>query len=195
MGKVRSGFVAVAAIVLLAIGLAVLATVGKPTVIRRPAETGQPVLLVPDFVDRTAEGEHSALAGELTEAVRRSLAGAESIFQVSPRRLRPVFSPEERETGLVAIAAGLGADYVLVGSLESGSAAPLGAGSVWSAPEAEGGPESAALRLDVLLVRDAEPPEVFAERFLLGDGEQSVEARKRIVRIIADRIALSLRQP
>ncbi len=196
VGKVRSGFVAVAAIVLLAVGLATLAVVGKPTVIRRPAETGRPMLIIPDFVSRTGEADHSALAGELTVAVRDRLSTPESIFEVSPRRLRPVFSAEERETGLIRIAAELGADYVLVGSVESGPASSLGPGSVWSAPA--GGAvrgDAAGLRLDILLVRDAEPPEVFAERFLLGDGGPDAEARQRMVRITADRIALSLRQP
>lgn len=191
-GKVRSGFGAASAIVALALGLATLAAFGKPTVIRRPVETGRPVLLVPDFVSRTGHGDHGALAGEITEAVRDRLSAGESIFEVSPRRLRPVFSPEERATGLVRIAAGLGADYVLVGSLEAGPASPLGPGSVWRAPGDSG---DSGLRLDVLLVHDAEPPEVFAERFLLGDGGGDAGERQRLVRIIADRIALSLRQP
>lgn len=195
--KVRSGLLAGLGILALAVGLAVLAVVGKPSAVRRPDPVDRPVLLVPDFVNRTGDGELSRLAGILTEAVREGLDGPESIFVVSPRQLRPAFGPEEREEGLVRIAARLGADYVLVGSLETGPASPLGPGSVWGLPAsaAEGSDASAGFRLDVLLVRDAEPPEVFAERFLLEDGAGDPTRAERTARIIADRIAISLRHP
>ncbi len=196
-GKMRSGLVAVVAIVGLAAGLATLALRGKPSALRRPAAVERPVLLVPDFVNRTGDGTLGDLARGLTEAVRERLAAPESIFVVSPRRLRPVLGPEEREDGLVRIAARLGADYVLVGSLESGPEVPLGPGSAWGATgaaPADPGTDD-GVRVDVLLVRDADPPEVFAERFPLGEDLGDAAVRERTVRIIADRIALSLRSP
>ena len=195
-GKMRRGVLAASAIVALAVGLALLAVAGRPRLIRRPAAGGsRPVLLVPDFVNRTGNGDLAPLTDTLTAAVRARLAAdREGIFEVSPRRLRPVLGDREREVGLAAIAARLGADYVLAGSLEAGAGRPLGPGSSW-APlgPTPGGAE--AIRLEVLLVRNVERPQVYAERFPLGAPAAEASARERIARLVADRIALSLRRP
>lgn len=197
-GKMRRGFLAASAIVALAVGLALLALAGRPRLIRRPAAGSRPVLLVPDFVNRTGNGDLAPLADALTAAVRARLRGdREGIFEVSPRRLRPVLGEREREVGLSGIAARLGADYVLAGSLEAGPGRPLGPGSSWAplgaaAGEGEGG----GVRLEVLLVRNVERPQVYAERFPLGaPALAEASARERIARLVADRIALSLRRP
>lgn len=199
-GKMRRGLLAASAIVALAIGLALLADAGRPRVIRRPAAGGRPVLLVADFVNRTGRGGLTPLTDAFTAAVRARLSRApDGIFEVSPRRLRPVLGERERALGLAGIAARLGADYVLVGSLEAGAGRPLGPGSSWAplgpAPEAEATPEGEAIRLEVLLVRNVERPEVFAERFPLASAAPDEPERERIARVVADRIALSLRRP
>ena len=198
-GKVRNGsprgvFV-VAGILAFATGLSLLAVRGKPSAIRRPDPVGRPVLLIPDFENRTGRGELTALARRLTETVRSRLREErDSIFELSPRRLRPAFGPREREEGLIGIAARLGADYVLAGSLEWGPTAPLGPGSSWALPsgvvEADGD-----MRLDVLLVRDSDPPYVFAERFPLGKTDPRRGNAEGLAEWVADRIALSLIQP
>ena len=185
----------VAAILALASGLTLLAVAGKPTVIRRPDSVSRPVLLIPDFDNRTGRGEFTSLARQFTEAVRARLAQEpDGIFELSPRRLRPAFGPSEREEGLVGIAARLGADYVLAGSIESGPGSPLGPGSSWAAPRpGETGGEE--IRLDVLLVRDSDPPHVFAERFPLGLPEPGELAGAELADWVAERIALSLSRP
>ncbi len=194
-GKMRRGFLAASAIVALAVGLALLALAGRPRLIRRPAAGGRPVLLVPDFVNRTGDGDLTPLTDALTAAVRARLrADREGIFEVSPRRLRPVFGVREREVGLAGIAARLGADYVLAGSLEAGAGRPLGPGSSWAPLGAAAG-DGEAIRLEVLLVRNVERPQVYAERFPLGAPGGEASARQRIARLVADRIALSLRRP
>ena len=198
-GKVKSkvprGFFVVAGILALASGLALLAVAGKPTAIRRPDPVARPVLLIPDFENRTGRGEFTALARQLTESVRRGLdQEPNGIFELSPRRLRPVFGPSEREEGLVGIAGRLGADYVLAGSLESGPGGPLGPGSSWAPPRPAGaGGES--IRLDVLLVRDSDPPYVFAERFPLGLPDPEGGEGAELANWVAERIALSLSRP
>lgn len=194
------GLFVVLAIVALAIGLGMLAVAGKPSAIRRPDPVGRPVLLIPDFENRTGRGEFTALARELTDAVRSRLEkDPDGIFELSPRRLRPAFGPREREEGLVGIAGRLGADYVLAGSLESGPGGPLGPGSSWRPPP--GGGQAGGIRLDVLLVRNSDPPYVFAERFPLGQpgphrenwAEESDGAAPAVW--VAERIALSLTRP
>ena len=155
----------VAGILALATALGLLAVAGKPTTIRRPDPVNRPVLLIPDFDNRTGRGEFAPLARQLTEAVRARLAAEpEGIFELSPRRLRPAFGPREREEGLVGIAGRLGADYVLAGSLESGPGGDLDPGSSWE-PRSGAGDGEGEIRLDILLVRDSDPPHVFAERF------------------------------
>ena len=194
-GKMRRGFLAASAIVALAVGLALLAVAGRPRLIRRPAAGSRPVLLVPDFVNRTGNGDLALLTDALTAAVRARLgADREGIFEVSPRRLRPVLGAKEREVGLAGIAARLGADYVLAGSLESGAGRPLGPGSSWAPLGAPAG-AAGTIRLEVLLVRNVEPPQVYAERFPLHAPAEEESARQRIARLVADRIALSLRRP
>ena len=185
----------VAAILALASGLTLLAVAGKPTVIRRPDSVSRPVLLIPDFDNRTGRGEFTSLARQFTEVVRARLAQEpDGIFELSPRRLRPAFGPSEREEGLVGIAGRLGADYVLAGSLESGPGAPLGPGSSWAPPRPAGaGGES--IRLDVLLVRDSDPPHVFAERFPLGLPDPEGPEGAALADWVAERIALSLSRP
>ncbi len=191
-GKVRRGILAAAAIVGLGLGLALLASVGQPWVIRRPDATERPVLLVADFDNQTARGELLPFTRRVTEVVREQLAAEPNgIFRISTRRLRPVLDSSLREDGLVAIAARLGADYVLAGSLESGPGGEIGPGSRWAA-SAGADREEDTVRLDILLVRDAEPPEVFAERFPLGTVESVAGDPERLAAIIADRIALSL---
>lgn len=194
-GKMRRGLLAASAIVSLALALALVAVAGRPRLIRRPAAGSRPVLLVPDFVNRTGNGDLTPLADALTAAVRARLAAdREGIFEVSPRRLRPVLGEREREVGLAGIAARLGADYVLAGSLEAGVGRPLGPGSSW-APLGPAAGDGEPIRLEVLLVRNVERPQVYAERFPLGAPEAGVSARERISRLVADRIALSLRLP
>ena len=190
----RGSFV-VAGILALATGLALLAVAGKPSAIRRPDPAGRPVLLIPDFDNRTGEGAFTPLARQLTEAVRMRLeAEPEGIFELSPRRLRPAFGPREREEGLVGIAGRLGADYVLAGSLESGPGSEIDPASSWRRPAgAEGG--DAEIRLDILLVRDSDPPHVFAERFPLGSVDPGDAAAKELADWVAERIALSLSRP
>ncbi len=191
-GKVKRGILAVGTILGLALGLAVLARIGQPRVIRRPDAVVRPVLLVADIDNRTGQGGLQELAYRITETIREQLqTEPDGIFEVSPRRLRPVLDEGLREDGLVAIAARLGADYVLAGSLETGPGEPLGPGSRWPAGEDI---KEDAVRLDVLLVRDAEPPEVFAERLPLGQAELASADADRIARIVAGRIALSLRR-
>lgn len=198
-GKVRkslpSGIFVVAAILAVATGLGLLAVAGKPSAIRRPDVAGRPVLLIPDFDNRTGRGEFTPLARNLTVAVRTRLEKEpDGIFQLSPRRLRPVFTSREREEGLVRIAGRLGADYVLVGSLETGPGGDLDPGSSWNPP---GSPEARGsdLRLDVLLVRDADPPHVFAERFPLGSPDAEEARGRELADWVAERIALSLVRP
>ncbi|MDE3260493.1 MAG: hypothetical protein OYL41_00790 [Acidobacteriota bacterium] len=194
-GKVPRGSFVVAGILALATGLGLLAVAGKPTAIRRPDSVDRPVLLVPDFDNRTGRGEFTALARQLTDAVRARLErDPGGIFELSPRRLRPAFGPSQREEGLVGIAGRLGADYVLAGSLESGRGEPLGPGSSWTPPrEARGGGEE--IRLDVLLVRDSDPPHVFAERFLLGSPDPEEAEDRLLADWVGERIALSLSRP
>lgn len=184
----------VVAIVALAVVLGMLAVAGKPTAIRRPDPVDRPVLLIPDFDNRTGRGEFTPLARQLTEAVRARIErDPGGIFALSPRRLRPAFGPTEREEGLVGIAGRLGADYVLAGSLESGPGEPLGPGSSWTPPRAaRGGGE---IRLDVLLVRDSDPPHVFAERFLLGSPDPDEAEDRQLADWVGERIALSLTRP
>ena len=197
-GKMRRGvprgFFVAAAIVGFGSALGVIALRGKPSAVRRPDPVGRPVLLVADFDNRSGRSDLVVFARRLSETLRERLGReAEGIFELSPRRLRPLLGPREREDGLLRIAARLGADYVLVGSLESGPESPLGPGSAWEAPpSAAGGGDG--IRLDVLLVRDADPPEVFAERFPLGPVADREEERNRLAALVADRIALSLRR-
>ncbi len=184
----------VAAILGLALGLALMARSGQPRAIRRPEPVERPILLVADFENRTGRGELAPFVRHLTAAVREQLlVEPDGIFRISPRRLRPVLDPSLREEGLVAIAARLGADYVLAASLETGSGGPLGPGSRWAAPAGVPAGETTA-RLDVLLVRDAEPPEVFAERLPLGSIRNMATDGERLAAIVANRIALSLRR-
>lgn len=191
----RRGILAASLILVLASGLGVLAVIGRPGVVRRPDPAGRPVLLVPDFANRTGRSDLVPFARELGEAVRERLDGDRGgIFAVSPRRVRPVLGPMEREVGILRIASRLGADYVLVGSLEPGSGEPLGPGSSWARPP-DAGTGGRGIRLDVLLVRDSSPPHVFAERFPLGDPPADAAARADLARRVADRIALALRRP
>ena len=194
-GKVPRGSFVVAGILALATALGLLAVAGKPSAIRRPDPVDRPVLLIPDFDNRTGRGEFAPLARQLTEAVRVRLdRDPDSIFELSPRRLRPAFGPREREEGLVGIAGRLGADYVLAGSLESGPGGEIDRGSSWRPP---GGGEAAGgeFRLDILLVRDSDPPHVFAERFLLGSVDSGDATGKELADWVAERIALSLSRP
>lgn len=197
-GKVGRGLAAAAAIVGLAAGLAALASLGRPRVLRKPHAQDRPVLLIPDFLNRSGAAELTPFAGRLTEAVRERLgADRDGIFRVSPRRLVPVFSDRERESGLSGVAGRLGADYALAGSLEAGPGGALRPGSSW-APLAPAGKGGEVVRLEVLLVRSAERPQVFAERFPLGDPARLAaggDAPERAARLVADRIALSLRRP
>lgn len=194
-GKVPRGSFVVAGILGLATGLGLLAVAGKPSAIRRPDPVGRPVLLIPDFDNRTGQGAFTPLARQLTEAVRARLeAEPAGIFDVSPRRLRPAFGPREREEGLVGIAGRLGADYVLAGSLESGPGDEIDRGSFWRFPGGEGA-AGGEIRLDILLVRDSDPPHVFAERFLLGSPEGDGADGSELTDWVAERIALSLRRP
>ncbi len=189
------GFLTAGAIVALGAALGALAVLGRPSTIRRPDPAGRPVLLVPDFADQTGRPELGGFARELGDAVRRRLGeDRDGIFELSPRTLAPVLGARERETGLLSIAARLGADYVLVGSLEEGPGGDVAPGARWPPlTDLDGGDE--AVRLDVLLVRDSEPPHVFAERFPLGDPPSDPGSRARLARAVADRIALSLRRP
>ena len=194
-GKVPRGLFVVAGILALATGLGLVAVAGKPAAIRRPDPADRPVLLIPDFDNRTGQGEFTPLARELTEAVRMRIEAApEGIFELSPRRLRPAFGPREREEGLVGIAGRLGADYVLAGSLESGPGGEIDPGSSWS-PPGGGEVEGSDIRLDILLVRDSDPPYGFAERFPLGSVEPGGPAGAELADWVAERIALSLRRP
>lgn len=189
------GLFVVAAILALATALGLLAVAGKPTAIRRPDLVDRPVLLVPDFDNRTGRGEFTPLARQLTEAVRTRLErDPDGIFELSPRRLRPAFSPREREVGLLGIAGRLGADYVLAGSLEAGRGEDLDAGSAWD-PPADAGEGSTEIRLDILLVRHSDPPHVFAERFPLGVPDRGDRGEEELANWVAERIALSLRRP
>lgn len=193
--EITAGFAVAAGIVALGSALGFLAVLGKPGVLRRPDPARRPVLLLPDFANRTGRSELVVFAGRLSGAVRERLAAEpDGIFGLSPRRLRPVLSEDEREEGLVRIAARLGADYVLVGSLESGPGSPLPPGSSWGPPPfvTGGGPPT---RLDLLLVRDSTPPEVFAERFPLGAPPDSAAEQERLARWVAERVAISLRRP
>ena len=194
-GKVPRGSFVVAGILALATGLGLLAVAGKPTAIRRPDPVDRPVLLIPDFDNRTGRGEFAPLAQELTEAVRARLGGdPDGIFKLSPRRLRPAFGPREREEGLVGIAGRLGADYVLAGSLESGPGRNLDPGSSWDPPAGARG-DGGEIRLDILLVRDSDPPHVFAERFPLGMPDAGGPGENELADWVAERIALSLSRP
>ena len=194
-GKVPRGFLVVAGILALATGLGLLAVAGKPTAVRRPDPVDRPVLLIPDFDNRTGRAEFTPLARQLTEAVRTRLErDADGIFELSPRRLRPAFGPREREEGLVGIAGRLGADYVLAGSLESGRGGELAPGSSWAPPSGTGEVDG-EIRLDILLVRDSDPPHVFAERFPLGSPDGQGNDESELTDWVAERIALSLRQP
>ncbi len=194
-GKVPRGSFVVAGILALATALGLLAVAGKPTTIRRPDPVNRPVLLIPDFDNRTGRGEFVPLARQLTEAVRARLAAEpEGIFELSPRRLRPAFGPREREEGLVGIAGRLGADYVLAGSLESGPGGDLDPGSSWE-PRSGAGDGEGEIRLDILLVRDSDPPHVFAERFPLGMPAAGGAEENELADWVAERIALSLIRP
>lgn len=194
-GKVPRGSFVVAGILALATALGLLAVAGKPTTIRRPDPVNRPVLLIPDFDNRTGRGEFVPLARQLTEAVRARLAAEpEGIFELSPRRLRPAFGPREREEGLVGIAGRLGADYVLAGSLESGPGGDLDPGSSWE-PRSGAGDGDGEIRLDILLVRDSDPPHVFAERFPLGMPAAGGAEENELADWVAERIALSLIRP
>ena len=185
----------VAGILALATGLGLLAVAGKPSAIRRPDPVGRPVLLIPDFDNRTGQGTFTPLARQLTEVVRARLeAEPAGIFDLSPRRLRPAFGPREREEGLVGIAGRLGADYVLAGSLESGPGNAIDTGSSWRFPGGRGA-VGGEIRLDILLVRDSDPPHVFAERFLLGSVDPGAAAGRELADWVAERIALSLSRP
>ena len=198
-GKMRSGLpggaFVVAGILALATGLGLLALSGKPGVLRRPDPVDRPMLLIPDIGNRTGEGAYTALARRFTDALRTRLdRDPDGIFTLSPRRLRPAFGPEERAEGLVGIAGRLGADYVLAGSLELGAGGELDPGSSWTPPA---GARSGAseIRLDILLVRDSDPPRVFAERFPLGAPALDGDAASALARWVAERVALSLRRP
>ncbi len=120
-GRFRSGFGVAAGIVGLGALLGLLAVAGRPQLIRRPDSVARPVLLVPDFQNRTGDPDLFGFADRLTEAVRERMDGdPAAIFTLSPRRLRPVLTAAEREVGLLRIAGRLGADYVLAGTLETG---------------------------------------------------------------------------
>ena len=193
--KVPRGSFVVAGILALATGLGLLAVAGKPTAVRRPDPVDRPVLLIPDFDNRTGRGEFTPLAQQLTEAVRARLTqDPDGIFELSPRRLRPAFGPREREEGLLGIAGRLGADYVLAGSLESGPGGELDPGSSWD-PPAGTGESGGEIRLDILLVRDSDPPHVFAERFPLGVPDAAGEDAETLTAWVTERIALSLTRP
>ena len=194
-GKVPRGAFVVGGILALATALGLLAVAGKPTAVRRPDPVDRPVLLIPDFDNRTGRGEFAPLARQLTEAVRARLErDPDGIFELSPRRLRPAFGPREREEGLVGIAGRLGADYVLAGSLESGPGGEIDPGSAWR-PPGRGRVADGEIRLDILLVRDSDPPHVFAERFLLGSVDPAAAAGRELAGWVAERIALSLSRP
>ncbi len=194
-GKVPRGSFVVGGILALATGLGLLAVAGKPTAIRRPDPVDRPVLLIPDFDNRTGRGEFTPLARQLTDAVRARLErDPGGIFELSPRRLRPAFGPREREEGLVGIAGRLGADYVLAGSLESGPGGNLDPGSSWEPPSGAGDGDG-EIRLDILLVRDSDPPYVFAERFPLGIPDAGGAEGNELADWVAERIALSLIRP
>ena len=194
-GKVPRGSFVVAGILALATGLGLLASAGKPTAIRRPDSVDRPVLLIPDFDNRTGRGEYTPLARQLTDAVRGHLErDPDGIFELSPRRLRPALGPREREEGLVGIAGRLGADYVLAGSLEPGPGDAIDPAASWRPPGGDTAPGD-EIRLDILLVRDSDPPYVFAERFPLGSVEPGAAAGRQLADWVAERIALSLRRP
>ncbi|MCY4499165.1 MAG: hypothetical protein OXC14_18010, partial [Rhodospirillaceae bacterium] len=53
----------------------------------------------------------------------------------------------------------------------------------------------AGIRLDILLVRDSDPPHVFAERFPLGSVDLGDAPGKELADWVAERIALSLTRP
>ena len=88
-GKVRSGlprgFFVVAAILALGSGLTLLAVAGKPTVIRKPDPVSRPVLLIPDFDNRTGRGEFTSLPGSSRKRSARA-----------SMRMRPASSSSRR---------------------------------------------------------------------------------------------------
>ena len=196
-GKMRRGILAASLILLLAGGLGVLAVIGKPGVVRRPDAAARPTLLVPDFANRTGRGE----LVPFSPGAGRGGPGRGS-------KATPVASSWSRPDGFVrcsdrrsATSAFFGSPHAWEPTMCSWAASSQGAGCRSGRVPRGRRPRISALAgagkcgWMVLLVRDSDPPHVFAERFPLGDPSSDPAVRARRARAVADRIALALRRP
>jgi TolB-like protein len=165
-----SGRIVVIAMLGLAAILAVVASIGRPTVRLRPGRPEQrPAIAVVPFESLSGRPELALLSAEVTEAVHERLSAAlseEGPFEVRPREDGTTF--RGLDGGVEAIARALRASYILTGSASE-------------SPD--------AIEVDVYVVFVERETRVWAERFIWPKSEESM---REIPEAVAARVAEAL---
>jgi len=144
-----SGKIVVGGIVLFALALSAVAYFGKPTVRLKPAKVVlRPLVAVVPFDNLAGDDEIEVLASDVTRAVIDRLGAIEELRVVSHAA---TLQHKDLSGGAAGVAAELGADYVLAGSIER---------------------ESERLRLQAYFVKPGERPRIWADEFRYGEDER-----------------------
>ena len=155
-----SGKNVVLALLLFGTVLATVAYFGKPIVRLRPqTPIVKPMLVVLPFENLNGDDELELIAANVTVALTEALASVEA-YELVPRET--ALQHKGLEDGIEAIAASLGADYALAGSVER---------------------EEGRLRLQVYVVKPGERPRIWAEEYYY-DAEDKADIPTDLVRHI-----------
>ena len=145
-----SGKNVVLALLLFGTVLATVAYFGKPIVRLRPqTPIVKPMLVVLPFENLNGDDELELIAANVTVALTEALASVEA-YELVPRET--ALQHKGLEDGIEAIAASLGADYALAGSVER---------------------EEGRLRLQVYVVKPGERPRIWADEYYYDAGDEA----------------------
>jgi len=145
--------------------LATLAYFGKPIVRLKPGTPMvKPMLVVLPFENLDGDDELELIAANVTVALTEALASLEA-FELVPRETALQY--KGLPDGIEAIAASLGADYALAGSVER---------------------EEGRLRLQVYVVKPGERPRIWADEYYF-DAAEAADIPADLVKHIRNALA------
>lgn len=167
----RDGRLVVMVLVAFALGLAGLASLGRPRLSLIPqAPKPRPSLACLPFVNLSADPDLEAIAVSISRVLEGSLSAPDSGFDY--KEMRNLRFPVQWERDVSGFAASVDADYVLAGSLDLAND---------------------GLRIDGFLVRPGAQFRLWAESFRFAPGEQRWRHRhEEIVSEVAGKIRDSL---
>ncbi len=147
---VTSGKNVVLALLLFGAVLAAVAYFGQPIVRLKPhTPTLKPMLVVLPFENLDGDEELELIAADVTVAITEALVWVEA-YELVPRET--ALQHQGLSDGIEAIAASLGADYALAGSVER---------------------EQGRLRLSVYVVKPGDRPRIWADEYYYDAGDKA----------------------